>query len=423
MPVSPFPEWTLTARWIFPVAGPPLEGGTITIRGDRLLAVEPKGKRIADQDLGNVALLPGLVNAHTHLDLSDLCGRIPPGPDFTAWLRGVIAHRRGQTPEQARAAVAGGAKECLRFGTTLVGDIAGQGLSWDHLAAAPLRAVVFYELLGLTKERAELAWQAARAWLPAHAATPTCRPGLSPHAPYSVRSDLIGRAGLLAEERKIPLAVHLAETRAELELLHHHRGPFPAFLKELGVWDPEGLIDSPSPMKICNARIPKLFVHGNYLAPSGRIPRRSTIIFCPRTHAAFGHPPHPFPAFLKRGVAVALGTDSLASNPDLDLLAEARFVRQHYPDVPVPAVLGMATLKGAAALGWADETGSLTPGKSADLVILPLPNDNPDDPHDLVLRSSLPVQAVLFRGQWVYQGNRRILKNGEASHIKQQDSG
>jgi cytosine/adenosine deaminase-related metal-dependent hydrolase len=133
------------------------------------------------------------------------------------------------------------------------------------------------------------------------------------------------------------------------------------------------------------------------------MPHDHTIVYCPRTHAAFGHPPHPFCEFLQRGVRVALGTDSLASNPDLDLLAEARFVHQRYPDVPGETILRMATLSGAEALGWADETGSLTPGKSADLVVLPLPEDEAD-PYRLMLESSTKVRAVLFRGQWTVGG-------------------
>ena len=136
MPISPLSihpgtasdDRTLTARWIFPVAGPPLERGTLTIRGEQIVAVEPRGRRTADQDLGNAAILPGLVNAHTHLDLS--LARVTPSDDFTAWLRAVVAHRRSQTPKQVQDAVMFGLSECLRFGTTLVGDISADGASW-----------------------------------------------------------------------------------------------------------------------------------------------------------------------------------------------------------------------------------------------------------------------------------------------------
>jgi cytosine/adenosine deaminase-related metal-dependent hydrolase len=394
-------SWTLTARWIFPVSGLPLAGGVVTIAGERILAVEPHDAQRADVDLGDAAVLPGLVNAHTHLDLTGLRGRCPPSDDFTAWLRQVIRHRRAVTPEQIEADVRAGLAESLRHGTTLLGDISGDGVSWHVLNSAPLRAIVFRELLGLTPERAEQALEAARAWLDGHPATDRCRPGLSPHAPYSVRMDLFARASLLARESKCPLAVHLAESREELELLHHHRGPFVSFLKELGVWDSKGLATSfKEVMGVCNQRNPTLFVHGNYLAPSARIPRNSTVVYCPRTHAAFGHAPHPFREFLARGVRVALGTDSLASNPDLSVLAEVRHLHECYPDVPGDVLLRMATLSGAEALGWAEETGSLEAGKSADLVVVPLATSANGDPHERLLASDLPVRRVLCRGQW-----------------------
>ncbi|HYT95513.1 MAG TPA: amidohydrolase family protein [Gemmataceae bacterium] len=394
--------WTLTARWIVPVDGSPQANGTVTLDGERIAAVEPHGVCRPDIDLGDAAILPGLVNTHTHLDLSGARGRTPPSTDFVGWLRQVIAYRRSRTPEEVREDIRAGLTECVRHGTTLVGDISGDGSSWDILKEAPLQAVVFRELLGLTEERAEAALTAARGWLAAHPDTEMCRAGLSPHAPYSIRSSLFAQAALLARSPKHPLAVHLAESREELELLHQRRGPFVAFLREFGGWDPNGLSDSPAAvMKICDQRIPKLFVHGNYLAPNTRIPRGGTIVYCPRTHAAFGHPPHPFREFLARGKRVALGTDSLASNPDLDILAEARFLHRHYPDISGAALLRMATLAGAEALGWDKETGSLAPGNSADLVVIALPAAA-GDPHELILNSTEPVRAVLCRGRWVH---------------------
>ncbi len=154
-------------------------------------------------------------------------------------------------------------------------------------------------------------------------------------------------------------------------------------------------------LRLLNGVSPTLIVHGNFLSPAvASFPKNATVVYCPRTHAAFGHPPHPFREFLARGVRVAVGTDSLASNPDLDVLAEIRFLHRLYPDVPGDVLLRMATLSGAEALGWADETGSLAPGKSADLVVVPLPARN-DEPHHLLLDSDLAVCKVLFRGGWV----------------------
>src|SRR5438874_13705816 len=117
MAAIPSATWTLTARWVFPVAGPPLSRGTVTITGDRILAVSPHGEYTADLDLGNAALLPGLVNAHTHLDLTGLRGQVPPTADFTAWLRAVIHHRRAQSPEQVEADIRAGLAESLAHGT------------------------------------------------------------------------------------------------------------------------------------------------------------------------------------------------------------------------------------------------------------------------------------------------------------------
>jgi cytosine/adenosine deaminase-related metal-dependent hydrolase len=397
----PSPDFTLTARWVFPVCGRPLPGGVVAIAGDRIVAVEPHGAAVPDLDLGDAAVLPGLVNAHTHLDLSGMRGLAPPRLPLTDWLRQVITHRRSRSSEQVRADIHAGLAECIRTGTTLVGDISGDGSSWSILAASPIRDVVFRELLGLTQDRADAAVALAREWLTSHPATPTCRPGLSPHAPYSVCADLFAGAGRLAWEFRCPLATHLAESLDELELLRRHRGPFVDFLRELGVWAPDGLARSPAEvMSLCwGSR--RLFIHGNHLAPSARIPRHSTVVCCPRTHAAFGHPPHPFRAFLDRGVRVALGTDSLASNPDLDLLAEARFLHHHHSDLPGEVLLRLATLSGAEALGWDDETGSLEAGKSADLVVVGLPAGDRGDPHDLVLDGQAPPLRVMCRGQWV----------------------
>jgi cytosine/adenosine deaminase-related metal-dependent hydrolase len=375
--------WTIRARWVFPVDAPPIPDGRVTLQAGRITRVAPDGP--ADQDVGNAALLPGFVNAHTHLDLGMLRGKCSPTPDFPGWLRCVIAGRRAATSEQVEQAIRDGVAECVRCGTTLVGDISAGGASWPLLAAAPLRSVVFYELLGLPLERADAAWQRARAWLASVRTTERCRPGLSPHAPYSVRRDLFQRAAASG----LPMAIHLAESRAELELLREHTGPFVDFLRDLNVFDETGLVSGPEELlAIYRDMRPVLWAHGNYLPADAEIEPGQSIVYCPRTHAAFGHAPHPLPALLARGVRVALGTDSLASNPDLDILAEARFVHARYPEVNGDVLLRMLTLRGAEALGWGGETGSLTPGKFADVVVLSLPDKDPADPHELLWEPS-----------------------------------
>lgn len=381
--------YTLTARWILPIDAPPLPHGLLTLQGDHIVAVEPQGARQADLDFGNAAILPGLVNAHTHLDLSDAAGKCPPTPDFTLWLRQVIAHRRAQSEEDKARAVATGIEQCVRYGTTLVGDIAAGGVSWDALTRVPLHSVVFHELIGLAPDRArEALLQADRCGRHPDADR---RPGLSPHAPYSFNFD----AARAIAPREVPVALHFLESAAEAELLAHHTGPFVPFLQELSAWAPEGLAPPQAWVDLLGDHA--LFIHANFAASLPRLPR--TVVYCPRTHAAFGHPPHPFRAMLARGTRVALGTDSLASNPDLDVLAEARFLHARYPDVPGDALLRMITLSGAEALGWGTTAGSLTPGKAGDLIVAPL--DNTDgQAEDVVLGSAQAVRHVLFRGRW-----------------------
>lgn len=377
--------------------------GTVVFRGERIVAVEPEGGRAADFDLGNAALLPGFVNAHTHLDLTGLRGLNPPGADFPGWLDGVVRHRQARSEDDTLADIHAGLAECVRCGTTLIGDISHRGLSWDALAGGPVRGVVFYEIIGLSADRAGQAGAEAEDWLRAHGATATCRPGLSPHAPYSVRRSLYEAAARLVRDHPpAVIATHLAESATEVELLRHRRGPFVRFLEERGAWHPDGLVADPEDVGRLLAGVPACLVHGNFLAALGPAARGGTVVYCPRTHAAFGHPPHPFRDLLAHGRRVALGTDSLASNPDLDLLAEARFLHKIYPSVNPGSLVRLATLSGAEALAWHGETGSLSPGKSADLVVLPLPDADLADPHELVLASSLPVAAVLCRGRWVY---------------------
>ncbi|OWK43665.1 amidohydrolase family protein [Fimbriiglobus ruber] len=396
---------TYTARWVFPASNPPLHRGTVTVSGSVIEAVDPHGVRQPDEDLGNVAIIPGLVNAHTHLDLSGARGLTPPttADRFTDWLLSVITYRRSRSPEQTRADIHAGLAESLRCGTTLIGDIAAEGQTWDVLAAAPTRAVVFRELIGLSPERSQTAHDTAETWLAGHHPTTSTRPGLSPHAPYSVRKGLFADAGRLCRSGKISYAVHLAESAAEVELLTHRRGPFADFLKDLGLWLPDGLTeDFGAVIEACDFGQPKLFVHGNHLAPTTRMTPGSTIVYCPRTHAAFGHPPHPFREFLARGVRVCLGTDSLASNPDLDVLAEARFIHSRYPDFPGDTLLKMVTLFGAEAMDWSNKTGSLEPGKSADLVAVPLPERDAEDAHTLLFAQDAPRadRRSMFCGLW-----------------------
>ena len=249
-------------------------------------------------------------------------------------------------------------------GTTLLADITTAGLSWDAVASAPLRAVVFAELIGLKRNRGarderrglELGSKPIQ---PENQVAACARPGLSPHAPYSSAGWLYHKAVF----SRLPLSTHLAEMPEELRLLQHRDGPLRSFLEDLGAWDDDWEPIGPRPAdyvrkgELRNADW--LIAHGTYLepddfwqlrpeaAPDGR---RVAIAFCPRTHARFGHAPHPYRALLERGAIVCLGTDSLASSPSLSILDEMRFLHSRDESLSGELLLTMATLFGAWAL-------------------------------------------------------------------------
>jgi cytosine/adenosine deaminase-related metal-dependent hydrolase len=408
---------TIGARYIFPVEGPPIENGLLGIDRRKVAFVASGSERKADLDLGNVAITPGFVNAHTHLELSSLNGPgTAPGAveNEVQWLRRVVDQRRGSSEESLRAAANRNVAALIAAGTSLVADTTTAGLSWDAIAAAPLRAVVFSELIGLRRERGLQTCADTWNWLstiqPDVQVAACARPGLSPHAPYSTSGWLYHRAA----ESRLPCSTHLAEMPEELELLRTRRGPLREFLESLGAWDDEWEPISQNPADYVRRgklrEVDWLVAHGTYLdpadfwqlrpeaAPNGQ---RVAIAFCPRTHARFGHAPHPYRTLLERGVIVCLGTDSLASSPTLSILDEVRFLRQQDPTLSGPLLLSMATLFGAWAMRSEAITGSLKKGKSADFAVIALPDRDAADPHELLFESELPVIASAFEGKWV----------------------
>lgn len=232
------------------------------------------------------------------------------------------------------------------------------------------------------------------------------RPGLSPHAPYSVHPELLARVVSLSAEHRVPLAMHLAESREELDLLHSGSGPLRKRLEELDAWEPGAIPRGTRPLDYLRALAAAhwaLIIHGNYLDDEeitflAAHAERMAVVYCPRTHAFFRHAPYPLEKMLSAGVTVALGTDGRASSPDLSVLAEMRVAAEKHTAVGGDALLKMATLHGAAALGLERELGSLEPGKYADLAVVALPDRTAADPHDLLLQSAQPVVATWRRG-------------------------
>jgi len=397
----------LRARWLVRIDRPPIEGGMVTIGGGQIVAVGENTSGRPPRELGDVALLPGLVNAHTHLEFSLLEHPLgQPGMAFPDWIREVVAWLRagdsGQgTGYRRREAISKGITECRAAGVAVVGDIETTG--YDPYAGEQrpeIDVVVFRELLGLSSDRIEPLLQQARD----HVLIPRAEciyAGLSPHAPYSAHPGLVQKACEISDEHSAPLAMHLAESREELELLHSHSGPLVELLLSFHAWHPDSLRLHQRPLdylKTLATAHRALVIHGNYLAADeiaflAAHRDRMSVVYCPRTHSYFGHEPYPLAQMLSAGARVTVGTDSRASNPDLKLFEELRHVARHHPGVSPDAILRMGTLSGAEALGLADSYGSITPGKHADLITIRF--TDPKSPLDSILHGDSPQIDVL----------------------------
>jgi cytosine/adenosine deaminase-related metal-dependent hydrolase len=413
--VSAPSRWTLSARYGFPVEEEPIAEALITIEGGQLAAVEPARGRQADLALGNVAVIPGLVNAHTHLELAPLPPPSESAEDQIAWLGRVIAQRRDTCDEGLRANIRDNLASSIAAGITLLGDITTAGRSWEALVESPVRAVVFTELIGLMRERAMDVSLRAFEWLarvrPQSGGEARTRPGLSPHAPYSTAAWVYERA----THARLPLATHLAEMPEELELLAARSGRLRTFLEDLGAWSndwrPVGERPSSYLRRGPLRQADWIVAHGTYLPPddfwmlrraTSAAPPRVAIAYCPRTTARFGHGPHPYWAMLEAGAVVCLGTDSLASSPSLSILDEMRALARADETFPREVILTMGTLAGSWALRAETTTGSLKPGKAADLAVIALPDREDEDPHRLLFDSDLPVVATMCAGRFVH---------------------
>ena len=323
-------------------------------------------RRCADRDAADVCVLPGLVDAHSHLQIAELT---PAPRAFVPWLAAVMAARSSDTPAIERRRTRHHALSLLREGVTAVGDIDATGRAWDAIATTPLGGRVYRELTGFHLDRAASARlvreRAARG-------TTSLRTGLSPHAPYSVSAELFAAARASGRH----LAIHCAETAEEQQFLHSGRGPFADLLASLGRlpaghrpprtgavrWlERLGLLSSKTSLVHCQE-----LERGDAerIAAAG-----ATIVVCPGTIEWFRRAPPPVPRWLAAGIPVALGTDSRASSRELSLRAELRTAARLWPSLRNEQLLAMATTAGGIALGMRG-LGRLCRGGRADFVVL-----------------------------------------------------
>jgi aminodeoxyfutalosine deaminase len=374
------------AAWVVPISGPPQRDVWVAVDRGRVAATtkRPPGPGDREIDLGNVALMPGLVNAHTHLELSYLRDQVPPASQFVTWIREVMAARRRRPdPESIEilTAVDRAIAEAWAAGTVLVGDISNTLVTFAPLVRSPLAAVVFYELIRFAAGDPRAFVEAACRQLERLVPTDRVRRSLAAHAPYSV-APLIFRAIRDAVNRDpfAPCSVHLSESMEEVEFIRSGRGPWRSLLEELGAWDSSWVPPGGSPVEFLDDsgfldnRV--LAVHGVQMSDTDLdrlVARGVTVVACPRSNGHTGAGAPPIGEFYRTGVRVAIGTDSLASSPDLNVFAELATIRALAPDVPAPLLLNSATREGARALGFDADYGTIEPGKCARLLAIDVP--------------------------------------------------
>ena len=370
---------------MLPIADAPIRGGWVALEGDRIARVG-SGPAPDAVDLGRAVILPALVNAHTHLELSYLRDRVPPSTRFINWIRVLMAARREfpdpSDPRILRAAQEG-IDEARATGTGLVGDISNTLVTVPLLRDAGLGAHVFYELLGFNTLDPEKRVRDARAQ-----AGEVGRPGdsvrvsLAAHAPYSVSPGLFSaiRADLDGEAARVS-SVHLGESQEELEFLNDGTGAWRTLLEELGVWTDEWTPPGNSPVEyladlgFLDSRV--VVVHGVQFSGEDLATLRSlgvTVVSCPRSNRYVGVGDPPIESFYAMGVSVAFGTDSLASVQDLNMFSELAHARRLAPRVSARTLLESATLCGARALGFERDFGTIEAGKRASLLAVQVPD-------------------------------------------------
>jgi len=376
----------IRARIVVTMDGPPIDNGAVAVSGDRITDVanfpEISARHAGEEivDLGEQALLPGLINAHCHLDYTCLRGKIPRQQSFTDWIRAINAEKAKLSPEDYVRSINEGFAEAKRFGTTTIANLT----AFPELVAqihAPIRTWWFAELIDVRDpSRANEIVDAAVGQLKSEEHW-----GLAPHAPFTASVNLYRRCEEIARRENVSLTTHLAESREEMSMFRDGSGPLHEFLKEIGrdmndcgeqtplARLSEIVRDSSTPVGMTERW---MLVHLNELTKNefdllAKSERKFSVIHCPRSHAYFGHSPFEYDKLGELGFNICLGTDSLASNTDLSLFAEMREFRKTYPNVSPEEVFKTVTVNSAHALRQDDALGKIRSGCLADLIAVP----------------------------------------------------
>jgi cytosine/adenosine deaminase-related metal-dependent hydrolase len=394
----------------------PIEDGFVLIQDARVLQVGERKElyftpSLRMLDLGDTVLLPGLINAHCHLDFTAFKGKVKYQGGFREWLRQMGMIGRATSAAEFRKSIQKGIKESLDFGTTTICDVASSWESYPLLLKSALRAFVFFEMIDMAQPSTDSYWKGFRERLKIlidqNPPTDTCGWGLSPHTPFTVSKELLQLAkNYLNEHHNILTTIHVAESREETRYFKKGSGPMADRIKVLNpTWTiPHGT--TPVQYLSQNGWMPKLNlgVHLNEVNDKDLkllAKNRTAIVHCPGSHNYFRHRPFPYGKMKKKRITVCLGTDSLASNQSLSLFREMRLFKKSCPRVSAEEILSLTTIKPAQALDRGGELGRVKPGYLADLIGIPAPKSKRQKQYlyDYVVNYKKPVSFSMIGGE------------------------
>jgi cytosine/adenosine deaminase-related metal-dependent hydrolase len=419
------------ARWVLPITQPPLKNATVVESDGEITYVGPRtgAPPGPDYDLGESILMPGLVNTHTHLELTAMRGFLED-LSFSEWIDRLRASRNAVLNEEMLLDSARfGILEGLETGITTYADTCSTGVVMQAMRELGVRGIMYQETFGPDPSHAEAAMTELRTRIDKlePQQTDLVKLGISPHAPYTVSDALYSASAKLAHERNLPLAMHIAESEAEREIVVNGSGDFAQRWKKRGIavskrarspialLDELGVLDTPSLLIHC------VRVDDADIATIAR--RRCAVAHCPASNAKFGHGIAPIIPLMQAGIQVGIGSDSVASNNRMDILDEARLAvlvhraaTQRHDAYGAHQALELATLGGARALGIADRVGSLEVGKDADLAAfrIDIPRTTPTgDPYSAAI-FALPgrsAELTVVKGKVLAGGGRAVARD------------
>jgi cytosine/adenosine deaminase-related metal-dependent hydrolase len=404
----------IKAKWLLPVVFPPIRDGYLIIKNGKITKIGKishlKKKDFQKTiDFSQHIVMPGLINPHTHLELSNLKGKIKRDTSFTQWIRGLTNEILSFGEEDYKSSINSGIDELILSGVTAVGDISRTGLSYKILEKRGLRGMVFLEVLGfhpsIEKERIDFL---------NNLIMPLDRDkrvnfGVSPHAPYSVSPDLFKESYHIALKNRVPISIHCSETEEELEFLEKGRGEIRRMLEDFGLWDNHWTPPLISPI----AYLDRIGVLKNIIGIHINLLRDGDLDLLKRGHVKvvcclgsnqwFNRKKIcPVDFLLKEGISVSLGTDSLASNSGLNLFDEMRLAKKIFGALSYQKIIEMATIEGAKTLSLDKKIGSFEKDKEADMVSIELRSNDINDPNEYIVNHAKKIDFMMIGGKEIF---------------------